>query len=130
MGGGFAQHVAHAVAPAQAALGDLVQGRRAMGGEQPEQLEGFLGGILPVLGSPAGHPVGDRHGRDRADAPEALLDLRVELALGVGRSLLDQLEHPRRTLAQGGSDQPDLLLDLLSLVVWEAGTGLTSPVRR
>ena len=98
-----------------------MQRRRAVGGQLAEQLEGFLRGVHPVLGAPARHPFGDRHGRDRADARKALFDLWVKLALRLGRALVDQLENPLRALAQRGSDQPDLLLDLLSLVVFESG---------
>ena len=72
--GALAQHVIRRIAPAQAALGHLVQRRRALGRELAEDLPGFPAGLQAVLGTPAGHPAGDGDRGDRADPLEAGFD--------------------------------------------------------
>ena len=71
--GGLAQHLVGRVAPAQAALGDLVQRRLALGGEMAEDPPRLLPDLARHVGALAGHPARDRERGDRADAHEAAL---------------------------------------------------------
>ena len=91
--GGLAHHLVGRVAPAQAALGDLVQRRRALGGQMAEDSPGLLPDLARHRGALAGHPAGDRDRGDRPDAHEALFD--------------DGVEHVSRVLgAAAGSPRP------------------------
>ena len=127
LGGRFAEHVPDTVAPAQAALRDLVQRRLAVRGQLPEQLERFAGRVAAVLRAPARHPVCDRDRRDRADPLQAVIDLRRQLAVRLGRTLDHQLEHARRPRAQRRAEDTNLLGKSLSLVVSGSGHGSYTP---
>ena len=74
-------HLSGCIAPAQAALGDLVQRGCALGGELAEDLPGLLSDRARHLGALAGHPARDRDGGNGANAGEALLDHGVQLAV-------------------------------------------------
>ena len=87
--GALAHHLVGRVAPAQAALGDLVQRRLALGGEMAEDPPGLLPDLARHRGALAGHPAGDGDRGDRADAHEALFDDRVERATRVRRAAQD-----------------------------------------
>ncbi len=107
-----AQLLGDRVAPAQAALGDLVERRVAVRGELAEQLEGLVGRLDPVLGATAGHPVRKRHRRERADLLQPRIDLGCQLPARLPRPRDDAGEHAHGAVAEHRAEPADLLLDL------------------
>ena len=83
------------VAPAQAALGDLVERGGSLRGELPEDVPRLLADVACHLGALAGHPAGDRDRGDRANLDEALFD--------------DLLEHYARFVVAPDDPLDDLL---------------------
>src|SRR4029077_16882620 len=70
--------VRRGVAPAQAALRDLVERRGALRRELAEDAPGLLAEVARDVRALTRHPASDGDGRDGSDALEALLDDRVE----------------------------------------------------
>ena len=105
-----AEHLADAVPPSQAALGDLVQRGGPVGGQRSEQLPGFAAGVEAVLRPAAGHPF--RHGDrgDPADPPELLADGLVEdVSAGFVCEPQDDGQNVVGPFAQGPPEEADFL---------------------
>ncbi len=110
--GGHPQHVADRVAPAQAALDHLIERGGTVGGELPEELEGFFRGLQAVLGLAPRHPLGDRDRGDPADSLQALLYGGVQLTLRLGGARDEPRDHPVRACVQQLAEPANLLICL------------------
>ncbi len=94
----LSQHLGRGVAPAQAALDQLVQRRVSLRSELPEDARGLAPDLARGLFAAARHPARDRDRRDFADAHEPVLDARVqELARA-----FDHADDPIDDLAGAG----------------------------
>jgi hypothetical protein len=105
----LAHDLAGGIAPTQAALGDLVQRRRALGGELPEYLPSLLSDLACDPRALAGHPARHRDRRDGADAREALLDRRVQLKARVLRACEHRVDHVLDPVVQRVSESTEVV---------------------
>ena len=96
--GAVAQHLIHRVAPAQAALGHLIQRRGALGGQLAVEVPGVGARVTRHIGWLACEPARERDGRGLADLFGALLERGTRVQASGARDR--QLEHIRHACVE------------------------------
>ncbi len=108
----FAHEVGGGVAPAQAALGDLVERRRSLCGELAEDAPRLLPDLARHLRALARHPARDRDRRDGSHLLKALFDHRLEHDARFVVASQDALDDLLGALVERTAEHPQVTFEL------------------